>query len=439
MNKLLWIALSIGLSIQLLSATSTLPLTSGKAIDGTVKQKERKYYNITVPKNKSIRVNLTELEADVNLYVKKGNKVRVRLNDCYSSNSNRENEECIITNEGETSIYTILVNGFRESSYTLKATIEEAEKIPTLTNDAIKDEVAHKEGKQYRLAGKKGETITITLSDLTADADLRVKVGRKAGLHSFDCKSNNGATKTEECVITPKKDTMVYVHVYGYKAANYSLKAVKETSNPCITREELNNKLLHHENVTDVNTSCITDMSRLSYYMGYGFNQDLSNWDVSNVTNMEEMFAGGKDIGRDGRGIEIDSVGDLSKWDVSKVTNMEAMFYGYYTDISSLRISNWDTSNVTNMKKMFLLSVDIKELDLVDISHWNVKNVTSHENFFSNVINNKQPKWRDKNETNSKLISLAKEHCLNKSNSSKNVLCSNKENIVYYQNMHPLY
>ncbi len=229
MNKLLWIVLSIGLSTQLLSATPALPLTSGKAVNDSVKLKEKKYYSITVPKNKSVRVNLTELEADVDLYIKKGNEVRVRFNDCYSSNSNRENEECIVTNEGETSIYTILVNGFKGSSFTLKATVEGAEEIPTLTSDAIEDAVERKEGKQYKIDAEKGETIAVTLFNLTADADLRVRVGRKAGLSSFDCKSTNGGTKTDECTITLEKDATVYVQVYGYRAANYSIK--KDTVN----------------------------------------------------------------------------------------------------------------------------------------------------------------------------------------------------------------
>ncbi len=230
MNKLLWITLSIGLSFQLLSATSVQPLNSGKAVNDSVKQKEKKYYNITVPKNKSIRVNLTGLEADVDLYIKKGDEVRLRYNDCFSSNSNTENEECIVTNEGESSIYSILVNGFKASSFNLKATIEAAEEIPTLTSEPITDAVEQKEGKQYRLEGKKSKVITVTLSDLTGNADLRVRVGRKAGLHSFNCKSINRGTKTEECVIRPKKDATVYVHVYGRNAASYSLKATQKKS-----------------------------------------------------------------------------------------------------------------------------------------------------------------------------------------------------------------
>ena len=44
------------------------------------------------------------------------------------------------------------------------------------------------------------------------------------------------------------------------------------------------------------------------------FNGDISNWDVSNVTDMTWMF-------RDSQ-----FNGDISKWDVSNVTQMFEMF-----------------------------------------------------------------------------------------------------------------
>ena len=44
---------------------------------------------------------------------------------------------------------------------------------------------------------------------------------------------------------------------------------------------------------------------------------DISDWDVSNVTNMFCMFFMCK---------ELKSVGDISYWDVSNVTNMSYMF-----------------------------------------------------------------------------------------------------------------
>ena len=49
-------------------------------------------------------------------------------------------------------------------------------------------------------------------------------------------------------------------------------------------------------------------------YFG-SFNQDISDWDVSSVTNMRAMFA------------NTDFNQDISGWDVSNVTNMQDMFY----------------------------------------------------------------------------------------------------------------
>ena len=66
----------------------------------------------------------------------------------------------------------------------------------------------------------------------------------------------------------------------------------------------------------------------------------ISDWDVSNVTNMEEMFNSAYSFN-----------GDLSSWDVSNVTNMRYMFY-YATSFNS-DLSSWDVSNVANMTNIF--------------------------------------------------------------------------------------
>ena len=58
---------------------------------------------------------------------------------------------------------------------------------------------------------------------------------------------------------------------------------------------------------------CIEDQ----FYEATSFNSDLSDWNVSNVTNMAYMFYSTTSFNN-----------DLSNWDVSKVTNMNTMFYG---------------------------------------------------------------------------------------------------------------
>ena len=71
------------------------------------------------------------------------------------------------------------------------------------------------------------------------------------------------------------------------------------------------------------------------------FNQDLSHWDVSRVTDMGGMF-----------GVAVSFNQDLSKWDVSRVTDMGAMFS--VAKSFNQDLSNWDVSRVTDMQGMFV-------------------------------------------------------------------------------------
>ena len=71
---------------------------------------------------------------------------------------------------------------------------------------------------------------------------------------------------------------------------------------------------------------------------------DISDWDVSNVTDMSYMFFACE---------ELKSVGDISSWDVSKVESMISMFSHCKTLTSVGDLSNWDVSNVKYMSYMF--------------------------------------------------------------------------------------
>ena len=91
---------------------------------------------------------------------------------------------------------------------------------------------------------------------------------------------------------------------------------------------------------------------------------DISDWDVSNVTNMAYMFFMCK---------ELESVGDLSSWDVSNVTDMYSMFDRCKELKSVGDISNLDVSNVTNMGYMFAYCKKFNQ----DLSKWDVSKVTN--------------------------------------------------------------
>ena len=75
----------------------------------------------------------------------------------------------------------------------------------------------------------------------------------------------------------------------------------------------------------------------------------LSNWNTSNVTNMQDMFWATKKL----------STLNISSFNTSKVTNMENMFRE--SAIGTLTLgSNFNTSNVTNMTWMFWQSPNIR-------------------------------------------------------------------------------
>ena len=80
----------------------------------------------------------------------------------------------------------------------------------------------------------------------------------------------------------------------------------------------------------------------------------LNHIDVSNIDDMSYFFLGGtKEIWKD-HPVLSSFDGDISNWDVSNVTNMEFMFCRCKYSGKHGDISNWDVSNVTDMSYMFM-------------------------------------------------------------------------------------
>ena len=128
----------------------------------------------------------------------------------------------------------------------------------------------------------------------------------------------------------------------------------------------------------------------------------LENWDVSEVTNMKEMFEGCENFNADLSKWNVSSVkdmrymfwncqtfnSDLSNWNVSSVTTMFAMFEG--CDKFNSDLSNWNVSSVEDMRFMFQ---NCKKFDS-DLSKWNVSSLENVGHTFSGCKSPEQlPSW----------------------------------------------
>ena len=129
---------------------------------------------------------------------------------------------------------------------------------------------------------------------------------------------------------------------------------------------------LFNQNISAWNMTRVTNTSAM-FYAASAFNQDISSWDVSNVTTMSNMFYSTK------------FNQNINAWNVANVTDMNAMFAG--TTAFNQPLNSWDVSKVTTMASMFLSSQAFNQ----DISAWDVSKVTNMSSMFNNARVYNQP------------------------------------------------
>jgi len=159
-----------------------------------------------------------------------------------------------------------------------------------------------------------------------------------------------------------------------------------------ISRADLSTMIINRENVSNINTCEIKDMSSL-FDSNNTFNQDISQWNVGAVTNMSYMFGGAYEFNQDISDWNVSNVsdmslmfqnarafdGDISNWKTGNVKNMKGMFFG--ASSFNQNINEWDVSNLESTIQMFR---DASKFNR-DISSWNVSNVLDMQEMFFNA------------------------------------------------------
>ena len=147
---------------------------------------------------------------------------------------------------------------------------------------------------------------------------------------------------------------------------------INGTEYTVVSEPDLRQMIINNSDISSVCASRVTYMEKF-FYQNYLFSQDISSWDVSNVTSMSQMFE------------QSAFNQDISNWDLRNLTDMYAMF----KDNSSFNqpLENWNVRNVSKMARMFESNSAFNQ----PINNWDVSNVNEMWYMFFNASNFNQP------------------------------------------------
>jgi len=156
--------------------------------------------------------------------------------------------------------------------------------------------------------------------------------------------------------------------------------------------------VVFNQSLSSWNTSAVTNMA-LTFANTNIFNQDLSSWDTAAVTTMQSMFSGASAFNN---GLSSGTAGTLA-WNTGNVTNMSAMFY--VASSFNCNIGSWDVSKVTTFQQTFLNAAKFNngESDTIGTA-WqlNIIGFVNMSGMFQGAIKFNQPlsAWNTQNVTN---------------------------------------
>ena len=143
------------------------------------------------------------------------------------------------------------------------------------------------------------------------------------------------------------------------------------------TREQLETIILERYNknksfidLTDIDISELDNLSGILGILNHVEVVDISGWDTSNVTTMENMFCFCD---------KLKNIIGIENLDVSKLRCANCMF-SYCENLVELDLTNWNPISLENMSYMFYLCSNLKIIK--NIENWQLPNIMDVSSMF---------------------------------------------------------
>ena len=124
--------------------------------------------------------------------------------------------------------------------------------------------------------------------------------------------------------------------------------------------------------LTDIDVSELDDLSDIFTRLNEVEVIDISGWDTSNVTSMDDMFR---------KCAKLKNIIGIENLDVSKLEDANGMFY-MCENLVELDLTNWNTISLENMSDMFYNCSNLKIIK--NIENWQLPNINDVSYMFYN-------------------------------------------------------